>query len=208
MKRIFALMIICILSAGMVFAYNPEVDLDFDSLSSQATFGLFLNELDAAASVNETSKGPGFSTLENSYLFGGIVANVEGMNNWGTSSTFITGYYSASASPWSLFAYVDFSDADTGDLLDENGNPIGTPETQQTEVYNVDGEVITTEYTVPNYDRINTQLQFLKNFGSINTGLKLKLGFDDNRLPASNYTETSNVTGNVYDNTYEAKNGS
>jgi len=193
MKRLTALILICFLAASAVFA----VDLNFTSLTSQATFGLFLNELDAAASANETSKGPGFSELENNYFFGGISSNIEKITDGSTTSTFVTGYYSASARPWSVFAYVDMSGADQAAAMVESQD-----------VYNVAGEKVSTTSEVPSYDQINTQLQFLMNFGDINTGLKMLMSFEDLTDPLANYSEKSNVTGSAYDNTYEDMNGS
>ncbi|OQY33394.1 MAG: hypothetical protein B6241_08200 [Spirochaetaceae bacterium 4572_59] len=192
MKKFFTFGTLVLCLTGVLSA----TDLNFSSLSNQATYGLFLNELDAAASPYESSQGPGFSDLKNDYLFGGVVANIEGLNDNSTSNTFVTGYYSAGNSPWSLFAYVDFANADP------------TVGTEETVVYSSATEKITTSYEIPAYNEIESDIQFLMNFGNINTGLAIELLTDDNRLFSANYSQVSDIAGSAFDNTYEDKNGS
>ena len=196
MKKIFLLLLIALINAGMVFATDD--DLGFSSLSSQATFGLFGNALDDAANV-----GSGFTELENNYLFGGIVANVEELADGDTSSSFVTGYYQASEHPWSVFAYVNFANADKG----TESAPVDT--TEETVVYNAAGETTTTTYEVPTYGTIETQLQFLKSlefrFGAFETGAKMSFSTTDGKSAADNFTEDSQVTGDIYKNTYTQK---
>ncbi len=193
---------ILLVSTGMIFA----TDIDgFESLSSQATYGLFGNVMDDASSV-----GSGFSEIEDNYLFGGIIANPEQQTDAGSNSTFVSGYYNTGEKPWSVFGYFDFSGADRG----TSSTPVN--DTEETVVYNVAGEKTTTTYDVPGYDTINTQLQFLKTFAvkdlDFDTGLRLSISMVDGRLAADNYTIDSKVTGSVYKDTftqeYQDPNGS
>lgn len=180
MKKLLILLLICLFSTGMIFATNID---GFESLSSQATYGLFGNEMDDASSV-----GSGFSALEDDYLFGGVIANPEQQVDGGVNPSFVTGYYHTSDMPWSVFAYMNMANANQAAVTSEDTtyNPAN------------ENESATVTYDVPTYKAIDTQFQFLMDYKGYNTGLKLDIYLLDNRVAADNATLESNWTGNPY----------
>ena len=80
-KTVIAVLLATLLAVAGWAQVDIDGDFTIQSVQAYTSFGLFMNALDGAANVDEQGMGPGFSELENKYIFGGL-AN---MNPHGTT---------------------------------------------------------------------------------------------------------------------------
>ncbi|MFP4485004.1 MAG: hypothetical protein ACLFO1_09145, partial [Spirochaetaceae bacterium] len=198
LRRIVLLTAAVLMLGSVAFAQNADINSILDTTS----YGVFTNELDAAASVQERTTGPGFSELENSYFFGGL-SNIDRATARGTTApAFWIGYYMAGDLPWSVFARLD-NDAASLDVQDgavTQGAVVSVPDGNTTTDYTWTQTSTTTEYGTFAFDQSNNEAQFLLHVGSINTGLYTQLIRNNDYNAADNFTETLTE----YNNTAEA----
>lgn len=145
------------------------------SLQSTFSYGVFENELDTAASVDETGPGPGFSELESKYLFAGL-SNLELVLNRGTATASLgnplsLGYYQPGETPWSLFTGLYM-----GDFLPVSVPNVTFPGTLQTktlangDTYDYEDEMLVEEPKGKLASEANLSAQFLIGLGGLNIG--------------------------------------
>ncbi len=188
MKRFLLLIGAAFLVAAIAGAQNTGIDSILDSTS----YGVFTNELDAAASVQERTTGPGFSELENSYFFGGL-SNIDRATARAlTTPAFWMGYYMAGDLPWSIFARLDNDAAnlDSTDVTVTPGPQVGVVDGNTTTNYTWTEIQTTTNYDTFAFDQANNEAQFLIHVGPVNTGIYGQLIRNNDYDATENYTET------------------
>ena len=169
MRKILVLTLLLI--ATSLAAQNIGVS----SLQSTFSYGVFENELDTAASVDETGPGPGFSELESKYLFAGL-SNLELVTNrGGATATLVNplslGYYQPGETPWSLFSGLYM-----GDFLPASVPNVTFPGTLQTktlangDTYDYEDEMLVEEPKTAFAAEANLSAQFLIGLGGLNIG--------------------------------------
>ncbi len=178
MRRLFLLSVVLLVSAGMAFNQTVVVDdsfLDIESIRSQASAGLFDNELGAAVSVVEDERGPRFTELEHDYLFAGLgnLNEVEATDTH-TGALFnpvLFGLYRTGESPWSLFSGVHVDgrgDRSTNVLTnDVQSETDGDVDWDWTRRHEVQETILREQFRVP--------VQYITALDGMNLGLRLHL---------------------------------
>ncbi len=174
------LFLLFVVSPMVVLAYGPDFsnqDQNYGySISEQNTGGVFTNQIDAAFNAKETTSGPGFTTLERPYIFGGV-DNPQNLTNIDSSTPFFAGFYFPGNLPFSLYVKI-------------NHTSFGT----QSEIETVGLNVRT--YDILGYNVVTDQFQALVKIGPITTGLRYILDLDENRTVGNDYTDVG-ATPNV-----------
>jgi hypothetical protein len=172
--------------------------IDINSLQSTFSYGVFENELDTAASVDETGPGPGFSELESKYLFGGL-SNLELVINRGSATATLgnplsLGYYQPGDTPWSLFSGLYM-----GDFTPVAVPNVTFPGTLQTktltsgDTYDYEDEMLVEEPKSKLASEANLSAQYLMALSAINIGGYVVYQMDDAATydgTTSNYVAT------------------
>lgn len=200
-RTVIAVLLTTLLAAAGWAQVDFEGDFTIQSVQAYTSFGLFMNALDGAANVDEQGMGPGFSELENKYIFGGL-ANMnlmeadEFFSSDAENEPLLLGFMNPGDMPWSVFAgtYLDetptVQNATESTVVGQNTETIvdGTTETD----YIWYDELVTTEYT----DRYLTEefrqyLQFITRLGPANVGVALGYAGLNDYDAADVYTETT-----------------
>jgi hypothetical protein len=200
-KTVIAVLLATLLAVAGWAQVDIDGDFTIQSVQAYTSFGLFMNALDGAANVDEQGMGPGFSELENKYVFGGL-ANMnlmeadEYFSSDAESQPLLLGYMNPGDMPWSVFSgtYLDETavvlNATESDVAGQNTETIvdGTTETD----YVWYDELVTTEYT-DRYltDQFRQYLQFITRLGPANVGVALGYAGLNDYTAGSVYTETT-----------------
>lgn len=180
--RRYMIILILLLTAGALTAAAPP------SLLSDASFGLFTNEIDAAS-----VSGEDFLELEDTYIFGGL-ANLsqETAQSFFDDIPVEAGYHQDAEFPWSVFLQLHHTDptglrANTSQdiydyaTLDDEGVPIPWV-----------SENIKRTYAVKFADTIDDSFRFIRKTDDGILGADLYLDFDCSAFsPFLNLTETT-----------------
>ncbi len=205
MRKLGVVVVVLLFVAAGGFTQDLEVsELEIMSLRSfvsggaaralgapGVTGGLFDNELGAALSVIEDTRGPGFSDLDANYIFGGL-GNLS-LDRVSASAPFFSdfdnpllfGLYRDGDMPWSYFTGLhiegtravetdrDYQDPPEQHTVDDNGDET---------IYEWIRDVTETRIVIPEY--FLTQHQFITRLNGMNAGLALAIsrrneGMDD-----------------------------
>ncbi len=194
-SRLLAVSMLLLLPAFVWGQFTP-----LSSLLRDVSYGLFQNEIDAALSVDETGYGPGFTGLENDFLFGGLgnLSSAQrreafGATDYTAFDPLWIGYYRAGERPWSLFQSVFADDGEQGSTtVTRNGMNVETVTVGTTNTDHIwyDNIVTLDERSILT-TRVETQTQFLTTFAGMNIGAFVAVGLADDSAPADNFTRTT-----------------
>ena len=198
---------ILLVSGAFLFAIAAFVSAQttgLKSLQSKSSYGVFTNELDGAVSAYQSSSGPSFNDLKNSYLFGGIsnLNNVlnKSTNAFGANSPLWLGYFHSGNLPWSLFlglSQYSTTAVNSGTATSTTNTP-GTAVTAGTTTYNWTANSATTTENIPLFNELSEQGQFLTTFKGINGGLYAKTDLIDKSAPGTTVGTTNFTTTTTY----------
>lgn len=182
-------------------ALLAQVDFDqftISSVQSYASFGLFKTALDGAGNVHEEEMGPGFSELENRHVFGGLsnintTAAAGGAATVGIDDPLVLGLFIPGEVPWSVFSGTYFEDT----LVDTDDTTVlGTERNETVTSGNTDTQYSWYEsITEFDYDRVIADqfvqyAQFLTQLGSVNTGVRIGAGRENDYDTSDVYTRS------------------
>jgi hypothetical protein len=156
--------------------------LIFPSIESQASFGLFHDALDAAASVSDMGPQPTFSKLTGNYFFGALT-NPFSINATGGLSgglPLVLGYYWDGARPSSLFGQLFASATQTnlndGTVVNAAALKAGAAGT----TYDWNTRTTATTYAFHQAYSASEDAQYLMKLGSLNLGFELFSSYQQN----------------------------
>lgn len=198
-RTVIAVLLATLLAAAGWAQVDIEGDFSIQSVQAYTSFGLFMNALDGAANVDEQGMGPGFSELENKYVFGGL-ANINREEadqtfTAGSGAPLLLGYMSPGDFRWSAFSGTWFDPA----ANQAKSESILGGETTETVVDGTDSTDYVwyeTETTIEYTDRVISDEftkygQFITQLGPANVGFVLGVGADNAFNSNNVFTETT-----------------
>jgi hypothetical protein len=154
--------------------------LGITSVESQASFGLFLDALDAAANVSDGGPQPTFSKLMSNYFFGSLTNPIDLTTGAFTGVPLILGYYGAGTKPSSIFGELIASTSATGrtngtvvNATTNKAGPAGT-------TYQYNSNITDTENVFLQAYNSTVAAQYLTKLGAMNIGAFLSANYAQN----------------------------